>query len=156
MKSKRIFSFSVVHRTGPFFVALISASAKITRIFRSTSLGFWFWVVFRWAFRRWRAWRLSSSERKWDRLSLIFVSHFIIICFVQLYCSFVERKFLNRFMITFVFKSYRYFWANFLLSHLMLLQTLSKLLWVITFWVTAIVSSKFITACHHPPGMKTV
>ena len=46
--------------------------------------------------------------------------------------------------------------ANFFRSLRRLFQTSSKLLWVITFWVTAIVSSKFMTACHQPPGTKTV
>jgi len=46
--------------------------------------------------------------------------------------------------------------ANLFLSSLVDLHTLFKLLLVITFYVTAMVSDKFNTACHIPPGMYTV
>lgn len=105
---------------------------------------------------RWWAGAWRWAEGQGHRLFTISLSHGKLILFIQSYSPLIKLIILIWFKYTFALRSYKNFWANFGLSQRVDLQTSVKLWWVMTFCVTAIVSSKFMTACHIPPGTKTV
>lgn len=58
--------------------------------------------------------------------------------------------------INHTFNTFNHFLDNFGRPRTVLCQTIGKLVLLEKFWVTAAVSSKLSTTCHHPPGTKTV
>ena len=119
------------------------------------ALLFW-WTTWTWRWRRRRWWWFTKRHLYW--LFLILFAHLIIIFFVELYCSLIKLRTLITYYkkFTYYFNFSRNCNANFLLYTLRNFHTLSKLICVITFCVTAIVVSILITACHQPPGTNTV
>lgn len=119
-----------------------------------------FWLVFFAELWRWRGGRARAGRRrrkgKRHLLLAIFVAHGVAVFLIKLHCSLVKLSTLDNHSTTFSCRQLRKDSANFLLSLRVVLHTLSKQYLVMTFCVTAIVSSKLITACHKPPGTNTV
>ena len=117
------------------------------------TLGFRTRGTWTWRGGWWAGWG-TERERHW--LFTISLPHSKLVLLVQSNRSFIERIVLCFLRVTCSFRSSKNLWANLGLSDLVDLQTKVKFQWVITFWVTAMVSVRFKTACQTPPGTKTV
>ena len=111
----------------------------------------WAWT---WAGRGW--WSRWGTEREWHWLFTISLPHSKLVLLVQSNRPFIERIVLCFLRVTCSFRFSKNFWANLGLSERVDLHTLVKFQWVMTFWETAMVSVRFMTACQTPPGTNTV